>query len=431
MAADHDDTFVPDLLPERNGGQRRDLSQYFGRASLLNSVEICVSEPEKRSILSSVGIKDTYTVYLVETRIKETSSKGIVDAPTSLWRRYSEFELLRNYLVVTHPAIVVPPLPEKRGIIQWQEFKTTDNFDPDFIERRRVGLENFMLRIASHPQLSQDKIFHAFLQQEDNWKESVYETGFQAKSDSRLKNLNASFRLKKPDRQFEEVRNYGTDLQTNISNLLKIRNKLADRLYGIHKIHGNYGRVFSEWSGIEKKMGDGLQSAGHYMDVYASSIDGLLEEEEQYADQLKEYLFYADALRSVCRKQEVLQYELERQEENLSHKVKQKEELQTGQASGFSFKGVTKLFKTETPESKEAKLKQLEESITEAEEEVKKSQEEVTVFVDHALKDIERFRKQKVRDLREIFINYAILQIKMAKKGVAVWSNAKECFQKM
>ena len=31
--------------------------------------------------------------------------------------------------------------------------------------------------------------------------------------------------------------------------------KLADRLYGIHKIHGNYGRVFSEWSGIEQEMG--------------------------------------------------------------------------------------------------------------------------------------------------------------------------------
>ena len=35
-------------------------------------------------------------------------------APDALWRRYSEFELLRNYLLVTYPFIVVPPLPEKR-----------------------------------------------------------------------------------------------------------------------------------------------------------------------------------------------------------------------------------------------------------------------------------------------------------------------------
>nr|XP_006815859.1 PREDICTED: sorting nexin-4-like [Saccoglossus kowalevskii] len=262
-----DDSFVPDLLPETNGGQNRDLSPYFGRGHLLNSIEICVSEPEKRTTLSSVGLRDTYTVYLVETRLKDSNNKDFVDRSTSLWRRYSEFELLKNYLLVTYPAIVVPPIPEKRGVIHWQQLTTVDNFDPDFIERRRVGLENFLLRVASHAVLSQDKFFHAFLQQEDGWKESVYDTEFQAKSESRLKSLNASFRLRKPDRQFDEVKNYASDLHNNISNLLRIRAKLAERLFGIHKIHGNYGRVFSEWSGIEKKMGDGLQSAGHYMDV--------------------------------------------------------------------------------------------------------------------------------------------------------------------
>ncbi|PKU36565.1 sorting nexihypothetical protein [Limosa lapponica baueri] len=75
--------------------------------------------------------------------------------------------------------------------------------------------------------------------------------------------------------------------------------RVADRLYGVYKVHGNYGRVFSEWSAIEKEMGDGLQSAGHHMDVYAASIDDILEEEEHYADQLKEYLFYAEALRCM------------------------------------------------------------------------------------------------------------------------------------
>lgn len=30
---------------------------------------------------------------------------------------------------------------------------------------------------------------------------------------------------------------------------------------------------------------------------YAASVDDILEEEEHYADQLKEYLFYTDALR--------------------------------------------------------------------------------------------------------------------------------------
>lgn len=40
---------------------------------------------------------------------------------------------------------------------------SADNMDPDFVERRRVGLENFLLRVATHPALSNDKIFYSFL----------------------------------------------------------------------------------------------------------------------------------------------------------------------------------------------------------------------------------------------------------------------------
>lgn len=42
---------------------------------------------------------------------------------------------------------------------------SADNMDPDFVERRRVGLETFLLRVASHPVMSNDKIFFHFLTQ--------------------------------------------------------------------------------------------------------------------------------------------------------------------------------------------------------------------------------------------------------------------------
>lgn len=47
-------------------------------------------------------------------RLLDALAEGRSLAPESLWRRYSEFELLRNYLIVTYPYIVAPPLPEKR-----------------------------------------------------------------------------------------------------------------------------------------------------------------------------------------------------------------------------------------------------------------------------------------------------------------------------
>uniref|UniRef100_A0A672IK54 Sorting nexin-4-like n=1 Tax=Salarias fasciatus TaxID=181472 RepID=A0A672IK54_SALFA len=340
-------------------------------------------------------MQETFTVYLIETRPMDAVTEGHNPAPDSLWRRYSEFELLRNYLVVTYPFAVVPPLPEKRAEFVWHKL-SADNMDPDFVERRRVGLENFLLRVASHSVLSNDKILQHFL------------TEVRRRSaDSRLRALSATFRVRNPD-------------------------KVADRLYGVYKVHGNYGRVFSEWSAIEKEMGDGLQSAGHHMDAYAASIDDILEEEEHYADQLKEYLFYAEALRAVCRKHELTQFELEVASQDLVSKKQQREELATGIVRTFSFKGMTsKLFGQEAPEQREARLRLLEELIAEGEDAVRDKTAEVQEHVEKAWVDMQRFKEQKDKDLREALVSYALMQISMCKKGMQVWSNAKECFLKM
>uniref|UniRef100_A0A8C4EW87 PX domain-containing protein n=1 Tax=Dicentrarchus labrax TaxID=13489 RepID=A0A8C4EW87_DICLA len=367
--------------------------------ALLRKMEINVAEAEKRTGKNTVNMQETYTVYLIETRPAESVPEGGTPAtPDTLWRRYSEFELLRMYLLVTYPYIIVPPLPEKRAEFVWHKL-SADNLDPDFVERRRVGLENFLLRVASHPVLSNDKIFFLFLTE-----------------------VSARTSLKQ----------YSDELNTVISQLLRVRARVADRLYGVYKVHGNYGRVFSEWSAIEKEMGDGLQSAGHHMDTYAASIDDILEEEEHYADQLKEYLFYTDAVRSVCRKHELIQYELEMAVQDLAHKKQQKEELATGTVRVFSLKGMTsKLFGQESQEQRESRLAALDQSIQEGEETVMEKNTECKEFVRTAWEDIERFKEQKDKDLREALISYAIMQISMCKKGIQVWSNAKECFNKM
>ncbi|XP_034042295.1 sorting nexin-4 [Thalassophryne amazonica] len=401
--------------------------------ALLRKMEINVAEAEKRTGKNTVNMQETYTVYLIETRPAESVPEGGTPAtPDILWRRYSEFELLRTYLLVTYPYIIVPPLPEKRAEFVWHKL-AADNLDPDFVERRRVGLENFLLRVASHPVLSNDKIFFLFLTEEKGWRDAVLETGFQDKVDSRLKSLSAMYRVKNPDRRFTALKHYSDELNTVISQLLRVRAvKSADRLYGVYKVHGNYGRVFSEWSAVEKEMGERTAGAGHHMDTYAASIDDILEEEEHYSDQLKEYLFYTDAVRSVCRKHELIQYELEMVAQDLAHKKQQKEELATGTVRVFSLKGMTtKLFGQESQEQRESRLAALEQSIQEGDEMLKEKNKECQEFVRAAWEDIERFKEQKDRDLREALISYAIMQISMCKKGIQVWSNAKECFSKM
>jgi len=79
-----------------------------------------------------------------------------------------------------------------------------------------------------------------------------------------------------------------------------------------------------------------MQKAGHYLDSLAAGIDVPLEEEELCADQLKEYLFYAGALQAVCRRQEMLQLQLEKAESQVVSYLTEKDNVQKGE---WKYKG--------------------------------------------------------------------------------------------
>ena len=181
-----------------------------------------------------------------------------------------------------YPDTVIPPLPEKKATYTRQT-QSSDNIDPVFVDRRRVGLEvilhswsiffkisvklisnfqSFLVRVTSHPILCRDKVLIKFLQSERDWSDidlNAEGGKYVHQAEVKLKNMNALLRVKKVDDSLEQHRQYSMELQTGLGNLLRTRVRLADRLYAIHKLHSNYGRVFSEWSALEKAMGDGLQ----------------------------------------------------------------------------------------------------------------------------------------------------------------------------
>ena len=47
---------------------------------------------------------------------------------------------------------------------------TTDKFDGEYLEHRKIGLERFMQRIAVHPVLHKDNVFKAFLMKGEDWR---------------------------------------------------------------------------------------------------------------------------------------------------------------------------------------------------------------------------------------------------------------------
>lgn len=404
-------------------GPLSDVNHSSKQDSLINHIDISVSESEKRNN-GALNLRDYYTVYLIETKVTDPTFQNKVAKHSTIWRRYTEFEKLREYLEVTYSYIVLPPLPEKRVMFGWQKI-SNDTFDPNFIDRRRAGLENFLLRVASHLILSWDKHFLEFLLDEEGWRESYKANGYLQLVENKLKNISISIRLKRPDLQFEAIKEYSGILYGTLNNLLKARCKVAEKQYTVHKLNANYGRVFSEWSANEKEMGDAFQRTGHYLDSLASCIDASLEDEELLADQLKEYLFFSNSLQAVCKNREKLQLQLEDSEENVANKNIERTKVQQGKSGLMS-----RLFgAVDTDEVRELKISALDQQIQQGAVAVNNDRENLCDFTIKALSDIERFQDQKVLDLRETLASYAFLQLKTAKKGLQTWTQIRDCLQ--
>ncbi|XP_074599034.1 sorting nexin 3 [Brevipalpus obovatus] len=124
-------------------------------AAPANFLEIDVVNPITHGIA-----RNRYTDY--EVRLK--SNLPIFKLKeSSVRRRYSDFEWLRNELE-RDSKIMVPPLPGKA----WKRlmpFRGDDGiYEEEFIEERRKGLESFINKVAGHPLAQNEKCLHIFLQ---------------------------------------------------------------------------------------------------------------------------------------------------------------------------------------------------------------------------------------------------------------------------
>lgn len=391
--------------------------------TLIKHVDISIVESEKRAN-GTLHVRDHHTVYLIDLKVTDPDYKLVQTKISTIWRRYTEFEEIHDYLLQTCPFVVIPPLPEKRVLYAWRKSDTTD---PEFIERRRAGLENFLLRVASHPRLCFDTQFINFLQREHDWKEWIMDNGYLLQAENKLKSLSVSIRLKKPDPEIESVKNYGRQLESNLSNFLYTRSKIMEKNYALSKLHGNYGKLFSEWSVIEKEMGDGLQKAGHYFDSIADSIESVAEDEEQLADQLKEYLFYAAALQQVCVNHESFQRDLEYAQEVLNNRLAERQRAAAGK-SGL----MARLFGTTDPDIvRDQNTRALDATIVEDRRLLERRAKDLELYTKIAAVEIAYFQKQKDKDLHESLVGFINLQVKAAKKNLQAWTQIKECLQNM
>ena len=85
----------------------------------------------------------------------------------------------------------------------------------------------------------------------------------------------------------------------------------------------------------------------------------------------------------------------------------------------------------DTAEQTEQKLEQLDKNIRDLEDKFESHRSQASDFLEEALQEVEIFKKRKRMDLREIFISYTILQIKLHREGCAKWGKFKSLFDNL
>ena len=89
------------------------------------------------------------------------------------YHRYSEFESLRSSLVKLYPTLIIPPIPSKQTIGDYAVKQAKAKEDAAMIALRKRMLQTFLNRIARHPILSNEHVFHRFLDGEVSWVSPV------------------------------------------------------------------------------------------------------------------------------------------------------------------------------------------------------------------------------------------------------------------
>eukprot|EP01086_Lenisia_limosa_P001770 TRINITY_DN1362_c0_g1_i1.p1 TRINITY_DN1362_c0_g1~~TRINITY_DN1362_c0_g1_i1.p1 ORF type:complete len:386 (-),score=123.78 TRINITY_DN1362_c0_g1_i1:10-1167(-) len=119
-------------------------TEYVGKEE--GTLKITLTDPEQVD-----DGKNKFIAYTVNT----SSSMPTYNAGTYvLSRRFREFISLRELLDIKYPMIIVPPAPEKALL---------GRFNVEFVEARRIELQMFLDRLASHAVLRSCPEVHSFL----------------------------------------------------------------------------------------------------------------------------------------------------------------------------------------------------------------------------------------------------------------------------
>ncbi|KAJ7695098.1 hypothetical protein B0H17DRAFT_1056387 [Mycena rosella] len=299
-----------------------------------DDVEILITDAQK----TSVNATSPYIVYVIQTGNAEAR------------HRYSEFESLRLNLVKLYPTTIIPPIPSKQTLGDYAVKQAKAKEDAALISRRKRMLQTFLNRIARHPILSNDHVFHRFLDGEVSWSEvlnspplsllpknilkapSHNPTDQNASSAyAALPNPSAAHPLRQPDQRFLDSEAFTNKFANHVSGPMeKVTRRTLKRWSDQAQDHADLGAALNGFSLHESgDLSGAIEKTGQAVDAtYVSTTKLLQELEQNWAEPLHEYTQFAAIIKKLLayRHQKNVQYEMT--QDALESKREQLEELE-------------------------------------------------------------------------------------------------------
>ncbi|KAJ7880313.1 hypothetical protein B0H14DRAFT_2707385 [Mycena olivaceomarginata] len=299
-----------------------------------DDVEILITDAQK----TSVNATSPYIVYVIQTGNAEAR------------HRYSEFESLRLNLVKLYPTLIIPPIPSKQTIGDYAVKQAKAKEDAALIARRKRMLQTFLNRVARHPILSNDHVFHRFLDGEVSWSEVLNSPPLSLLPKNILKapshnptdqnaspayaalpNPSAAHPLRNPDQRFLDSEAFTSKFANHVSGPMeKVTRRTLKRWSDQAQDHADLGAALNGFSLHESgELSGAIEKTGQAVDAtYVSTTKLLQELEQNWAEPLHEYTQFASIIKKLLayRHQKNVQYEMT--QDALDSRREQLEELE-------------------------------------------------------------------------------------------------------
>ncbi|KAJ3814174.1 hypothetical protein EV368DRAFT_34672 [Lentinula lateritia] len=299
-----------------------------------DDVEILITDAQK----TNLGATTPYITYVIQTGNTESR------------HRYSEFESLRSSLVKLYPTLIIPPIPSKQTLGEYAVKQGKAKEDATMIARRKRMLQTFLNRLARHPILSNEHVFHRFLDGEVSWHEVLNSPPISLLPKNILKapshdptdqeaspaytalpNPSAAHPLRNPDQRFLDSEAFTNKFAVHLSGPMeKVTRRTVKRWSEYTQDHAELGAALNGFSLNETgSLSSAIEKTGQAVDATYMSTTKLAQELEQnWAEPINEYAQFSSIIKKLLayRHQKHVQYEMT--QDALEAKREQLEELE-------------------------------------------------------------------------------------------------------